>query len=77
MSVNTTIQTPKGLFQTDYPVGFIFPILKDKNGVLQYSPTPCHNTDEGQITACQIMDNEDFVEWAIDPWTSEINLEME
>ncbi len=36
----------------------------------------CHNNEEGQIAACQIMDNNNFVDWAIDPWTGEVNIEM-
>lgn len=65
-----------GLFQTDNPVGFVFPIIKDEGGKIEMERIPCHNNDLGQIDACQMMDQENFIEWAIDPWTGVINLEL-
>jgi hypothetical protein len=67
----------KGLFQTNLTVGLLQPILRNpKGGDHKLVPWPCHNNSEGELEACRIMDEEDFVDWAIDPWTSEINIEM-
>ena len=66
----------KGLFQTDNLVGIIFPIYRVPNQDHKCEPTPCHNTDDGQASANEIAKHEDFVCWAIDPWTSKINITL-
>jgi hypothetical protein len=73
--LNPVFHPPKGLFETQHKVGMIFSIVKELSG-LKLINSPVENSEEGELHACEIMDASNFVCWAIDPWTSEINIEM-
>jgi len=66
----------RGLFQTNQPVGLIFAVIKDENGINQYTPIPCHNDCRGENVALKLMKQSDFVCWAVDPWSGQINLKI-
>lgn len=70
-------EPPKGLFQTNHPVGMLYPIVKE-NGKYSLINVPTENYEKGEMRACEIMDgdNYDFYCWAIDPWTGEVNIEF-
>ena len=71
-----TDANPMGLFQTTYPVGFIFAVIKDKNEAHQFIPVPCHNNCRGEEVALDLMKSPDFICWAIDPWSGKINIKI-
>jgi hypothetical protein len=74
--MTTPANTTLGLFKTQNPVGSIFPIYRNSVPGEEHKceRTPCHNNDAGRAAAYEIANRKDFVCWAIDPWTSQINL---
>ena len=66
-----------GLFQTNLRVGYIFPIML-KNGVPTFSwgGIPVFNDCRGENVALELMHHKDFVIWAIDPWSGQINMKI-
>ena len=66
----------KGIFQTDLPSGLVFYAVK-MGEKLSLTSAPVKNNDEGVMSCMEIMDADDFVDWAVDPWTGECNLEVD
>lgn len=64
----------RGLFQTNLKVGFIFAVIM-KNGTPTFDcGTAVHNDCRGENVALEMMEQEDFISWARDPWTGEDHL---
>ena len=74
--MNVLTQTPTGLFQMTEKVGLIFPILIKNNIPTLTNGIPVHNNYLGEQIALDLMRQDNFVEWAIDPWTSKINIQI-
>jgi len=66
---------PMGLFQTYAAFGLIFPI-KMENNVATYTMVPVYNDCRGENIALTIMEEENFILWAIDPWSGEVHLDF-
>lgn len=78
---NTSIEKilskpPIGLFETNNKVGMIFPILLENNIPTFNYGIPVHNSYLGEEIALNLMKQNDFVGWSIDPWTSKINIKF-
>lgn len=70
-----------GLFQTNDPNGYIYPILSVLNTttlerIPYLEPTLVENSDKGKEHALAISKYPLFEGWAIDPWEGKINVEL-
>jgi hypothetical protein len=75
--LNPVFNPPKGLFDTKHKVGQLFAIIVGDDCKYSLLNIPVTNDEAGELQACEVMDQLNFVGWAIDPWTSEISLEIE
>jgi len=67
---------PIGTFATRNPSGFIYPIFIHTKCILA-ERVAVHNNPEGEKIAMEIESGEEFVKWAINPWSSVININEE
>ena len=73
-------ERPQGLFQTYTKVGLLFPLMSNKTfgcGKILYIRVPTFNDVRGEIRALELMKDPDFVAWAIDPWSGQINVSFD
>jgi len=75
---NGTLDKIKGVFQRVENEGMCYYIVRDwHDDHLSLVNVIIQNSPMGEIHACEIMDRDVFVDWAIDPWTGEINIDYE
>lgn len=68
-----------GLFQYDkntIKCGFVFPVIR-KGVDLYLDQVPLLNDQVGEQAARTMTQLIDFVMWGIDPWTGDININIE
>jgi hypothetical protein len=77
IATQCNIDEIKGVFQVDKSCGMAYFISKEKDGKLSLTNVSLSNSPEGEMYACKIMDREDFIDWAVDPWDGSVNIDIE
>ena len=82
---------PEGLFQSKNRTGHIFPVMilagsstvlgvtgnhRHLRSAAQLQKVPTFNDCRGENLALEITKQKEFVCWAIDPWTSQVNVAL-